>query len=226
MAVKGVYGTPGGTLMRAQARRVQLVLLGYFAYCITCAVLLWTLFDGALATPAWIVLTAGPVLAYSTRRSIADLLAPVLSAGRDDLVRELGPLEHRGYTVLHDLVVGATTVDHVAVGPSGVYAIERSARSGRFALKGAKLTCSGLSAQRLVARATQAADRVTRRLELAGIDAPVTPVVALTRSESTHGTIALRRVSVVRAIDLAPWIDRRPVKLETLALDRIRLELA
>jgi hypothetical protein len=225
MAVKGVYGAPGGTLIRAQARRVQLVLLGYFAYCITTAVVVWTVVRGAFATPVWIVLAVGPVLAYASRRSLNELLEPVISVGRDDIVSYLGPLEHAGYTVVHDVDLGRMRVDHLVIGPSGVYAIERSARTGRFTLKGAKLTCSGLSAQRLVTRATDAADVVARRLAMAGVDAPITPVLALTRSEHTVGTIALRRVSVVRADDRAAWINRRPVKLETLALDRVRSAL-
>ena len=224
MAVKGAYRTPGGALTHARARRVQLVLLGYFAYCITSAVVLWALLDGALATPVWLVLSVGPVVAYASRRSLADLVRPIVAehSGRDDVVRELGPLADRSYIIGHDVDLGRGTVDHLVVGPSGVYAIERTARHGRFALKGAKLTCSGLPAQRLVERASNAAAIVSRRLALAGVDEFVTPVLALTRAERTFGTIALRNVSVVHADDLAAWINRRPVALETLGVERAR----
>jgi hypothetical protein len=210
------------SLTRVRARRVQAVILGYFAYCITSAVVAWAMFDDALATPLWVVSSIGPVVAYGSRRSLTDLVRPLLarSSGREELARELGPLEHRSYTVRHDVDLGLGVIDHLVVGPSGIYAIERCAMPGRFALKGGRLTCSGLPAQRLADRASDAADVVSRRLALAGIDAPVTPVVALTHSERTVGTIALRRVTVVRADDLAAWINRRPVRLETLALDR------
>jgi hypothetical protein len=226
MPARGVHPALGGTLTPARARRVQAMLLGYFAYCIGSAVVLWTMFDGALATPAWIVLCSAPVVVLASRRSVVDLVRPLVAgSGRDDLARELGPLEYRSYVVRHDIDLGRGVLDHLVVGPSGVYAIERSAWPGRFELKGTKLTHSGLSARRVVDRACRAAELVSRRLALAGIDAPVTAVVALTRSEQTAGTISLRRVSVLRADDLAAWIHRRPVLLETLDLDRVRAAL-
>ena len=213
-----------GSFTRARARKVQAVLLAYFAYCLVSAVVVWAAVGGGLATPLWVVLTVAPVAVFGARHSIGGFLHPLLAeySGRDDLVRELGPLAHRSYLIGHDVDLGRGTAGHLVAGPSGVYAIERSAWPGRFAIKGAKLTRSGMSATRLVDRASAAADLVSRRLGMAGIDAPVVPVLALTRSQHTVGTIALRHVNVVRADDLAAWIARRPVRLETLTLDRIR----
>jgi hypothetical protein len=221
MPKKSLYGTPG-VLMHARARRVQAVLLGYFAYCIVAAVVLWTMFDGSLATPVWLLLSVGPVVLYGWRRSLADLIRPAVSAlsGRDALARDLGPLATRGYTALHDMDVGRVVVDVIVVGPSGIYAIECSAWPGRFALRGTKLTRSGLPAQRLVQRTSEAADLVARRLALQGLEATVTPVLALTNSQLREGSISLRRVNVLRAGDVASWINRRPVKLETGTIDR------
>jgi hypothetical protein len=223
MPRKSIYGTPG-VLTHARARRVQAVLLAYFAYCIVSAVFIWILVSGPLATVIWLLATVGPVVAYGWRRSIGDLLRPVVAeySGRDALASELGPLAHRGYTVRHDVDLGRGSVDVLVVGPSGIYAIECSAWPGRFAIKNGRLTRSGVSAERLLARTVAAAELVSRRLAASGVDAAVTPVLALTRSTGTEGMISLRGAHVVRAPDLALWIHRRPVKLETLTIDRAR----
>lgn len=207
-------------LTRARARKVQAVLIAYFLYCIVAAMVVWTMFDGAFAVPLWLAVSVGPVVLYGWRRSIGDLVRPAMSAGRDELVRMLGPLATVGYTVVRDVDLGRGSVDVLAIGPSGVYAIECSSWPGTFGLKGAKLTRSGLSAERLVERAAAAAALVDRRLQLQGIDASATAVLALTRAQLQDGSIALRRVHVLQADGLAMWIHRRPVKLETLGIDR------
>lgn len=213
-------------LTRAAARKVQAVLIGYFLYCTVAAMVIWTMFDGAFAVPLWLAVGTGPVALYAWRRSLADLLRPAMTAGRDELVRMLGPLESVGYAILRDVDLGRGSVDVLVIGPSGIYAIECTAWPGTFGLKDAKLTRSGMSAGRLVGRTATAADLVARRLQLQGIDAPVTPVLALTRSRLRDGSISLRRVHVLRADALATWIHRRPVKFETLGIERALHALA
>lgn len=207
-------------LTRARARTVQAVIVGYFLYCIVAAMVIWTMFDGALAVPLWLLVSVGPVVLYGWRRSIADLLRPAMTAGRDELVRQLGPLATVGYTVARDVDLGRGTVDVLVVGPSGIYAVECSAWPGSFALRNAKLTRSGVSAQRLVDRTTAAADLAERRLALQGVDADVTAVLALTRSRLRDGSISLRRVHVMQSDAIASWIHRRPVRLETSGIER------
>jgi hypothetical protein len=209
-------------LTRGHARKVQAVLIGYFLYSIAAAMVIWTMFDGTLAVPIWLLVSVGPVVAYGWRHSLADLIRPALSgaSARDDLVRELGPLTMRGYTVMHDVDLGRGVADTLVVGPSGIYAIACSAWPGRFALKGTKLTRSGLSAERLVKRTSEIADLVERRLALQGLDGTATPVIVLTGAQLREGAITLRRVTVLRADAVAAWIHRRAVKLETSAVDR------
>jgi len=54
----------------------------------------------------------------------------------------------------------------------------------------------------------------------------VTAVLVLTRSKLVHGPISLPRAQVVEVSDLAAWIVRRPVKLETSSAEHAHDALA
>src|SRR4051794_3172294 len=70
------------------------------------------------APAAWTLLLAG----LSWLRGGASALRQAWAARR--IGRELAPLQARGWVVAHDLRVPGGHVDHVAVGPGGVFAIQ------------------------------------------------------------------------------------------------------
>jgi hypothetical protein len=66
----------------------------------------------------------------------------------------LEPLREKGYKVLHDIVAGSFNLDHVLIGPSGVYVIETktiskpNGREGVVEYDGEKVTVAGFSPDR------------------------------------------------------------------------------
>lgn len=229
MVVKRAYGTPGGYIGREKVRKYNAVLLGYFAYCLVSAFLIWTfLSDDLYSTLFWILVALSPLGAFVVRR---ELRAPMKSwfarlSGDREIARQLEPLVHGGYDVLHDVDLGRGNVDHVVVGPSGIYAIETKAWTGRFYLGGGgRRMRSGFFADNVRKQAVRSAALVENRLAMCGLDASVVAVVALASSTLPHGPMSVRHAHVVDGQNLATWIARRTVRLGTLEIDRARAAL-
>ena len=210
MAVKRAYGTPGGYIGREKVRKYNAFLLGYFAYGLVSAVLIWTFFaDAPYSTLIWIALAVAPLATPIARRSLSTWLGPL--SGSHEVGRQLEPLTHAGYDVVRDVDLGRGSVDHVVFGPSGIYAIEIKAIGGatRTARK----------------RAVASAALVRNRLAMCGLDAYVIAVVALARTTLPHGPMSLRHAYVVDGRSLATWIARRTARLGTLEIERARSAL-
>jgi hypothetical protein len=218
------WGTAGGHIHRTRIRRFRLILGGYLVYSIVVAMLIWTLWPRH-ATSIWTLLFLGPLVLYVARRPLLDLMNPWLKGwtGEREVARVLAPLTSVGYEVLHDVDLGSGNVDHVVVGPTGIYAIETKAWSGRFYLgAGGRLMRSGVGAEKLRTQAVGAAMRVSRRLASCGIEQFVTAVIVVTRSSLPKGAISLRSAYVVEARALPTWINGRVRKLHAMDVERIR----
>ena len=210
MAVKRAYGTPGGYIGREKVRRYNAVLLGYFAYCLVSAFLIWTFVsDTRYSTVVWVLIALAPLATSIARRSLGHLVHPWIAGltGEREIAKQLEPLLHRGYDVIHDADLGRAAVDHIVVGPSGVFAIE---------------TKAFYTTETARKRAVASAAAVKNRLAMCGLDASVIAVVALPRSAVAGGSSSLRQVHVVEGHSLASWIARRPVALSTIEIDGAR----
>jgi hypothetical protein len=148
--------------------------------------------------------------------AVAFVVATVAWAGRDDLpyfhrivqgaVGEetvaalLAPLEAEGFVVLHDLDIGRGNVDHVVVGPTGIFVVETKAWTGRVYLKpGPRLMCGARVEDRTISQVLAEVFEVRRRLRHVGMDGWVEAFVALTATRLPKGEIDLRGVRVVEA---------------------------
>lgn len=103
---------------------------------------------------------------------------------------ELNRLTRLGYEVFHDVPAEGFNVDHVVVGPSGLYAIETKARtkqkrgkatsSWRATYDGKKIDFAGFSDAKPIEQATRNAKWLSQWLSAAsGEKVSATPVVAL-----------------------------------------------
>ena len=214
MPVKRAYGTPGGYVGREKVRKYNAVLLGYFAYSLVAAVLIWTfLADVPYATMVWVVLVLAPLATSVARRSLREPLRPLIAGltGDREVSKHLQPILHAGYDVLDDVDLGRSSVDHIVLGPSGIYAIQTKRWGGR----------SANSEKQAVASAAA----VRNRLAMCGLDTHVVAVVALARSTLPNGPTHVRHAQVVDARSLAMWIARRPTRLETTEIERARAAL-
>ena len=83
--------------------------------------------------PAVMTVIAGPVIIFAIikwRRAMARI--PHLRLGLEGeiaVAETLDELKARGYRVFHDVLGNGYNIDHVVVGPTGVYAIETKTRS-------------------------------------------------------------------------------------------------
>jgi hypothetical protein len=129
--------------------------------------------------------------------------------GEEAVGRVLKKLEVHGYRTLHDLETAHGNLDHVVVGPTGVFAIETKHWNGVFYPQRGQLMHNGVSAMRVVKQATRAAMEVARRLRGAGMNSYVAAFVVSTKAPVRGKTLSFQTASVLELDDLVETI-RRP----------------
>jgi hypothetical protein len=127
-------------------------------------------------------LAAGVALAWRLRfRPTPDTLAWRRGAqGEQRTARLLAPLERHGYQVFHDLAVpgSAANVDHLVVGPTGVYVIDSKRYSGQLRYSGGHLWRGSRSLDRTLETLWWEATQVAETLAF-GPDLRIYPVLCV-----------------------------------------------
>jgi hypothetical protein len=207
-------GKGGGTL-RGNFDRFLLAVVCSLPFGIVPMVLFGNPWYWGVALTAFVfVVWHRPDIAWALRQRKGAL-------GEEAVARILDRLEPRGFHTIHDLDVGRGNVDHVVVGPTGVFAIETKARRGRFYLrKGGRLMVSGHDGGAITRQAIGEAREIRRRLTDAGTPVWVESVVALTATTLPKGPINLSNVSVIEIADLEAFITDRPPRLSPVTVAR------
>jgi len=122
--------------------------------------------------------------------------------GEEAVAQVLAHLEQVGYQALHDIETGHGNIDHVVVGPTGVFAIETKHLSGRLSPKNGRLTHNGRDATKIVRQATRSAIEVKRRLAIAGVTTWVEALVVSTKAEVLGKKLMFGHVTVMEPTDL------------------------
>lgn len=127
-----------------------------------------------------------------------------------------------GWHVFHDFEAGGFHVDHVVVGPTGVYSVETKNWRGRVTLEEGELIVDGFLADRspLVQTARQA-DAVKALLKNLGWMGDVVPALCLASDTFAEGLAESGRATVLNADRLVEWISRRPRVLPPGDLTRL-----
>jgi hypothetical protein len=113
------------------------------------------------------------------------------------------------YWVLHGVWTGHGDVDHVIIGPTGVFALETKAWEGTFYRSRGQLYCNGKPAEHVLQQARGAAGQVRQLLLEAGIDEWVDAVVAAARASVSRSPLRFRQAYVVSIEDVVGFIVRR-----------------
>jgi hypothetical protein len=136
------------------------------------------------------------------------------AAGERRTARLLGPLERQGWVVLHDLAVPGSraNIDHLAIGPGGVYVIDSKQYRGRLQLDPSWRLWHGpyplAPALRAVSfEADQAAQVLTDP------DVVVVPVMAVHGAQVPWGKVLVDGVPVVAARRLPSMLRQLPAAL-------------
>ncbi|TDP99013.1 MULTISPECIES: nuclease-related domain-containing protein [unclassified Leifsonia] len=130
--------------------------------------------------------------------------------------------------VRHSVPIGADTkdVDHLVIGPSGVYAINTKHHHGASVWVGDHvLRVNNANTTHLKVARSDALDVGRRLAEKVGFPVPVTPVIAVLNARSVKdGRSAQNQsIAVVDADQLVAWLKARPSQLSTTKVELLRL---
>jgi hypothetical protein len=136
------------------------------------------------------------------------------AAGERRTARLLGPLERQGWVVLHDLAVPGSraNLDHLAIGPGGVFAVDSKQYRGRLQLDPSGRLWHGRYPLTPTLRAASfEADQAARVLPDPGV--AVVPVVAVHGAQLPWGKVVMDGVPVVAARRLPRMLRQLPAVL-------------
>jgi Nuclease-related domain len=137
------------------------------------------------------------------------------AVGERRTARLLGPLERQGWAVLHDLAVPGSraNLDHLVVGPGGVFVIDSKQYRGRLQLDRSGRLWHGRYPLAPTLRAVSfEADQAAQVLPDPGV--AVLPVVAVHGAQIPWGKVVTDGVRVVPARRLASMLRALPAVLE------------
>lgn len=125
-------------------------------------------------------------------------------------VGALDALAWRGWVVLHDVARPGrrrATIDHVLVGPGGVFVTSRKKWPGPVAIVDGELRLAGRASQREVTDVVEAAAEVLALVP----DVPVHPVLCLERHQPVTGWV--RNVMLCASSNVEEILTTRPAVL-------------
>jgi len=125
------------------------------------------------------------------------------------------------YWVLHSVSTGHGDVDHVVIGPTGVFALETKAWEGAFYRSRGRLFCNGKPAEHVLRQARGAAAQVHQLLLDADIDLWVEAVVVAARASVSRSPMRFRKAYLVSIEDVMDLVTRRRRSLSSSAVLRV-----
>jgi Nuclease-related domain len=122
------------------------------------------------------------------------------------------------YWVLHGVWSAHGDVDHVIIGPTGVFALETKAWEGTFYRSKGELYCNGKPAEHVLRQARGAAGQVRKLLLEADIDEWVEAVVVAARASVSRSPLRFRQAYVVSIKDVVSFVTghRRSLSSSTV----------
>jgi hypothetical protein len=136
------------------------------------------------------------------------------AAGERRTARLLGPLERHGWAVLHDLAIprSQTNIDHMVIGPGGVFVIDSKQYRGRLELDASGRLWHGDYPLAPTLRAVSfEADQAAQVLPDPGV--AVVPIVAVHGAQVPWGKVVTQGVPVVSARRLPSMLRQLPAVL-------------
>ena len=128
-----------------------------------------------------------------------------------------------GYHVFHDFAAGGYHVDHVVVGPTGIFSVETKSWRGAVTVEENEILLNGRLPDRApLAQATREAAAVQAALRRAGWTAgDVKPVVCFASNTFADAQRTIGQVMVLNAAGTAAWIEEQPKVLTAGDVERV-----
>jgi len=143
------------------------------------------------------------------------------SEGEGKVEVELNKLSP-GFFVFHDLSTGRGNIDHLAIGPTGIFTIETKNWKGRPALRGGTLYLGKYPCPQLSRQALSCAMFISRYLKARGLNAYVTPVLCLVQKEAASFRGRVGSVEIVGLGNLLELLSLRNFSLSPAQVDKIK----
>ena len=178
--------------------------IGFFGWSVAAAAALWT------ASELWSV----PAEIRAWRSG---------ALGEERTAKALSELEAEGFVVLHDRrkAGSSANIDHVVVGPTGVFIVETKSYSGPLSIQGDDVYVGGRRRTDIVHQAKTEAEVVRTILEIAGEKLPVTPILCVHRAELPLLRAEVQGIRVVNDRGLIRLLRRTNQPLEPKAVRAI-----
>ncbi len=203
------HGTPGEW---AKVKGTMLSLWPIFLCCTALGACGASLILGRhqmLFAAVFVVVVA--LTAYLWRRGIHRVESYFKGARGEERVAGLLESLPDAWHVFHDYEAGGHHVDHVLVGPTGVYAVETKNWRGRVVVEKGEVIVDGVLADRApLAQALRQANAVKAALKTAAPDCEVVPVLCLASDTFAGGLQVVGCTTVLNAAEIGAWILGRP----------------
>lgn len=126
------------------------------------------------------------------------------------------------YHIFNDFAAGRARVDHVVVGPSGVFSIETKCWSSRVTIEDGTVLAGGvLPSKNPLAQTLREAHSVKVALKKAGWEGAVTPILAFASNTFEAAIAECRGVVILNANHLVKSFDNQRVLIPPAELERL-----
>lgn len=141
--------------------------------------------------------------------------------GEERVAGVLGGLPD-AYHVFHDYVAGGEHVDHVVVGPAGVFSVETKSWRGGVAFEDGHILVNGaLPSRDPLSQARREAEQVRTKLKRLGFGMSVVPVVCFASDTFRAGAAMCGAVQVMNAAAIRDWLLSQPESVSGSDLARL-----
>lgn len=143
------------------------------------------------------------------------------SEGEELVERELEKLKLE-YFIFHDVFTGRGNVDHIVIGPTGIFTVETKNLRGVPRVKGENLYVGKRSCNYQIRQAFAEAMAIRDFLLRKGLNLFVTPILCLSQKRAREFIGKVRKVWVMGLDQIYPFIQSSPPALEGTKLKRAK----
>ena len=160
------------------------------------------------------------------RRAARSLTPGGRKRGQPAVVGELAQLEAEGYRIIPQGALGHDPMDHLLVGPTGVFLVRVNRWRGRFSVRrDGWFRHSRKDAGELVWQMTRRATAVKAQLGKNGSAPQVEGIVVVSRSRMQNPVIQMGWVTFVAAPRLVRYVRSRRSALSTEQVDQLTADV-